>query len=664
MSVNISLSKAVLGAAQAGALAVVLALIALPSSSVPAGASFKAYPGAVAGQVVVEFAPGVPRAQQEAIIEASGGHVATAISGEMLSVSVPAGQEEAFADTVSRANAVHAVEEVAVRYPAFVPNDPDYPKQWHLRLINMEEAWDTNQGSGVTVAVVDTGAAYQDNGPYHQAPDLATAAITSPRDYFSDDFEADDDHGHGTHVSGTIAQATNNAHGGAGIAFRATLMPVKVCGPFPIPQQPYGCPTDMIAAGIRWAVDHGAEVINVSIGGGPVEPTNAERDALQYAKDNDVVVIAAAGNGPGGAGKNTLDYPAAIESVIAVGAVGMSGTRAPYSNYGSGESQQGTKILDVVAPGGNPVEEGPSSYVWQESYYHFCYGGAVNYAAFTLCPYAGTSMAAAHASGVAALIRSEFPALSANQVRNVLRCSAKDVGVTGPDLQHGSGLVQADEALLDQDSDDLPNCIDPTFDTQTPTPVPPPNECPASQRTDTPTAAPTDSPAPTDTVSPSPAETTPAAPSPTPTETPRAGGESESPTPADTPTEAPTGTPAITDTASPTGQPGEGTPTATDSPVPTDTPLPTDTPTPSPTPSPTPLPVLCGDVDCNLLVNAADALGILRYVARVGEPHCLGRAYVNCDNSIDAGEVLTLLRYVAELPQNLPSGCPGVSGTG
>src|SRR6185503_11606345 len=201
----------------------------------------------------------------------------------------------------------------------FQPNDPQYGKQWNLPLINMPQAWEKSKGKGVVVAVLDTGIAYEDFEDFKIVPDLKGAKFAKGYDFVNDDEHANDDHGHGTHVAGTVAQATNNKEGVAGMAFEATLMPVKVLDHFG-----RGTSAD-IADAIRWAADNGANVINMSLGGGGYSSVMA--NAVAYARKKGVTVICAAGNG--GAGR--VEYPAAYPGAVAVAAVGPEGVKAPYS---------------------------------------------------------------------------------------------------------------------------------------------------------------------------------------------------------------------------------------------------------------------------------------------------------------------------------------------
>ena len=319
------------------------------------------------------------------------------------------------------------------------PNDPYYPYQWNLDGdgsggINMESAWDVSSShQDVVVAVIDTGVAYENytevvNGVterYTQASDLAQTNFVPGYDFINNDNHPNDDHGHGTHVTGTIAQNTNNAQGVAGVAFNTSIMPIKV-----LDADGVGSYYE-VADGITWATDQGADVINLSLGGSAVSTTL--RLACEYAHDNGVTVVCSSGNG----GTSRVGYPARFnQCCIAVGATRYDETRAYYSNYGSD--------LDIVAPGGdNNVDQNNDGLVdgiLQQTFNN-------NRNQLGLWLYQGTSMAAPHVSGVAALLISSGVAKTPDEVREVLQSTAKDLGAPGWDSQFGWGLLDAQAAL-------------------------------------------------------------------------------------------------------------------------------------------------------------------------------------------------------------------------
>lgn len=317
-----------------------------------------------------------------------------------------------------------------------VPNDPFYKFQWHLDNpvsggVDAEEAWELSQGTGVTVAVVDTGIAYENHqegkkGPkYALAPDLAETAFVSGYDFVSNDAHANDDNGHGTHVAGTITQSTNNGVGVAGVAFRAILMPVKV-----LDKTGSGTYAN-VAKGIRFAADTGATIINLSLGGAADSITL--RAAVTYAAEKGVTVIAASGND----GENFIAYPAAYDdAVIAVGATRFDESRASYSNFGAS--------LDVVAPGGDlrvdQNNDGYSDGVLQQTFQK-------NPLRFGYYFFQGTSMAAPHVAGIAALVASHRATTSPSFIRAAIENTAEELGAPGVDPEYGHGLVNALRAL-------------------------------------------------------------------------------------------------------------------------------------------------------------------------------------------------------------------------
>ncbi len=268
------------------------------------------------------------------------------------------------------------------------PNDPKYKYQWHMDQIHMQEAWKVNQGNGAIVAVIDTGVAYENykdpktGQQFIQVEDLKGTCFVPGYDFVNKDSHPNDDHAHGTHVAGTIAQATNNGVGVTGIAYQACIMPLKVLS------AQGGGTTDDIAESIRWAADHGANVINMSLGG-PF-PSGVMKDACDYARSKGVTIIAAAGNN----GWRKVGYPAAYEGVVAVSATNLDDKLAFYSNYGDD--------IDISAPGGDAREDKNKDGVPDGVVQNTIKVGDPTKADYF--PFMGTSMASPHVAGVAALI--------------------------------------------------------------------------------------------------------------------------------------------------------------------------------------------------------------------------------------------------------------------
>lgn len=285
------------------------------------------------------------------------------------------------------------------------PNDPDYSKQWNLRSINVESAWDENKGSDVTVAVIDTGVS--------RVPDLKDTRFVAGYDFVNDRVEASDDNGHGTHVAGTIAQSTNNGYGVAGIAYQASVMPLKVLSNYG------GGTVADIAEAIKFAANNGADVINMSLGGGG--ESQLLKDAIDYAYQKGVVIIAAAGN----ENQNSASYPARYAHVMGVAATDAAGEKAPYSNFGAG--------VDISAPGGGAAGKILQETIDPET-------GAPVFLGFQ-----GTSMAAPHVAGVAALVKAEG-INEPDEIFSVLMQSARVV--QDDTLNHfGSGHLDAAKAV-------------------------------------------------------------------------------------------------------------------------------------------------------------------------------------------------------------------------
>jgi thermitase len=291
-----------------------------------------------------------------------------------------------------------AVESVEYNYLgrlAYTPDDPKFRYQWGLRKPGFQDAWSRTRGSGVDVAVVDTGAAV---GHVDLRRKVAEA-----RDIVNDDGTVRDLSGHGTHVAGIVAARTDNRKGVAGGCPNCKLLVAKVFD---------GKNTGTVAGfaeGIRWSADHGAEVINLSFVH-PL-PSTVEKNAIDYARNKGAVVVAAAGN------KDTNDptYPAASPGVIAVAATNKDDKRASFSNYGN--------WVDVAAPGVKILSTIPRGYA----------------------SWSGTSMATPHVSALAALLASQ--GRSRENIEDRITSTAVDLGPNGRDPYYGAGRISADRAV-------------------------------------------------------------------------------------------------------------------------------------------------------------------------------------------------------------------------
>lgn len=293
----------------------------------------------------------------------------------------------------------------------FTPNDPAYSKQWGLASIFAPSAWDTTQGSkSIVVAVVDTGIDYNHpdlKGNIWRAPDGSCGY-----DFVNMDNDPKDDNGHGTHVAGIVAATIQNSIGIAGVS-QTALMAVKVLDSTGVGSY------SAIASGIKWAADHGARVISMSLGG--TYSSSTLSNAVAYAWNKGCLLIASAGNTGG-----SVMYPAAYEQVIAVSALARGDYFASYSARGS--------KIELSAPGSSVYSTMPTYTVYMNSKY----GVPTSYAYLS-----GTSMAAPHVSGAAALVWSVSLSLTNQQVRDILDQSAYDLGSAGRDTYFGYGKVNA-----------------------------------------------------------------------------------------------------------------------------------------------------------------------------------------------------------------------------
>jgi serine protease len=431
----------------------------------------------VPGEVLVKFKPGVSMAQGTRALSALRGPVNPREGrwiGDVLLLPTPG------EDNPDRAAGILAQQpEILWAQPNFIrrmlagATDPGYGSQWNLDQINMPGAWDINPGGkgDVLVAVVDSGVTEVTRTsvfqlwtgsrfelvpiPYAVNPDIDHSRFVTGRDFvlFSARTPVLDMDGHGTHVAGTILQSTNNGVGFAGIAYNATLLPVKVCAASwdwqliissrGIPgfwDKGGSCPDDAVLAGIRYAADQGAKVINLSLGGPGESP--AELEALRYAVGKGAFVAIAAGNNynDGNEAYTPARYGRQIQGVVAVGAVGRSMTRAYYSNTSSG--------VEIAAPGGNARDGGASGLIHQYGLNEDDYESAVKprFDRYTTVSLQGTSMAAPHVAGVAALLYSQG-VTSPAAIEAAIKKFARDLGAAGVDDEYGAGLVDAKATL-------------------------------------------------------------------------------------------------------------------------------------------------------------------------------------------------------------------------
>jgi thermitase len=351
-------------------------------------------PGEVLVRWKVEPAP-------ETLAELGGYESVPLQRDNVVRLSVPDGRELGTAEALRARPDVVWAQPDFVREVAVSSNDPRFGDQWGLRRIDAPAAWDTTTGtSSVVVAVVDTGVDLRH-------PDLE-GHLVDGHNFVREDRPPQDDNGHGTHVAGTIAATLNNNTGIAGVAPNVSVMPVKVFGRT-------GRSSDSsVAAGLYWAVDHGAWVVNLSFGpaSSGTQATPMVDEAIQYANGMGAVVVLAAGN------RGTSEPPTLSQSqgVISVAATMPNDMRAPFSNHGP--------WVHVGAPGTGIMST--------------FFDGTSTYRAES-----GTSVAAPYVSGVAALLLSIRPWLSPAQIDGILRATADPV----PGQDVGAGRLNAARAV-------------------------------------------------------------------------------------------------------------------------------------------------------------------------------------------------------------------------
>ncbi len=410
--------------------------------------------GIVPGEVVLKYDGGTSRAQRIAVQAKTGTGDPQPVGGGTRVLRVKDGESvgETVRELRRRGVVQYAAPNVVARAAAFLPDDPgtgkagDWQKQqWNFLLdsgVNAPDAWANARaagapgGKGVTVAVLDTGAAYANRGRFRRSPDFAGTSFATGYDFVADDAFPDDENGHGTFVTSILAEATDNGTGLTGLAYRARILPVRV-----LDARGEG-EASVIERGIRYAVRRRAKVINLSLEFGTevqAREIPGVIAALRAARRRGVVIVGAAGN----EGAPAIAYPARASQVISVGATTTHRCLADYSNGGKG--------LDLVAPGGGPdadLPSDPACHPYQSSgrqITQISYKRGT-FKRFGLRKEEGTSMAAPHVAAAAALVIASR-VLGANPsptaVQRRLESTAQDLGSRGTDSLYGAGLLDA-----------------------------------------------------------------------------------------------------------------------------------------------------------------------------------------------------------------------------
>jgi serine protease len=430
----------------------------------------------VSGSIIVKFRAGSGEPAINSTMRAVGGSTRSQPSYadfEIMEIAADADPERVAAALRERPEVEYAQPRYR-NYPMLRPNDPLYGRQWNFPAIDMERAWDIQPeaGSEITVAVLDSGVAFFTGSlryvssdpfrltpggplypplgvvdvPFAAAPELGEAKFVSERDFIWNDNLPVDLDGHGTHVAGTLGQLTNNNVGVAGMAYNVRIMPVKVIdGVWDfIFDSPFIGTDDVVARGIRYAADNGADIINMSIGRETGGPATAVEEAIRYAVGRGVFVAVSGGNTAesGNAPSRTAEAAPSINGMMAVAAVGRDLARAYYSTTNS--------YIEISAPGGSfrvdPVNGGILQQTLDQDLLHTYELGPQRFGppradVFAYYPFQGTSMATPHVSGLAAMLMQQG-VRSPAAIEAAIKQFARDLGRAGVDNEYGSGLIQ------------------------------------------------------------------------------------------------------------------------------------------------------------------------------------------------------------------------------
>lgn len=328
------------------------------------------------------------------------------LDGNRARIGKPASGKRRRSSTAPMATPAPRLAPLSESIAPLTPNDQYFSYQWGMQSaafgIGLPIARRYTKGSGVTVGIVDSGIR-------QSLADLSATMFLPPYNALTSSAGGSDENGHGTHVAGTIAQVTDNRIGCAGVAPAARILSVKAL-------DSNGRGTNFtIGSAIRYAVDHGCSIINLSVGGAPSQTL---KDAVAYATSKNVLLVCAAGNG----GQASLTYPARYAETLSVGALNEEGRRATFSQYGPG--------LGIVAPGQEILQQTFSKSTGKSGYFYF----------------SGTSMATPMVTGVAALAKALRPSLTRAELKLLLMGTATDLGPRGTDIEYGAGLLNAAKA--------------------------------------------------------------------------------------------------------------------------------------------------------------------------------------------------------------------------